>query len=363
MPKISIVIPTYNSEKFLKQTIESVLNQTYKDFELIICDDDSTDKTIDIVSFYANKDKRIRCFQNPKRLGLFPNFNQCIKHASGEYINILGHDDVMLPRNLEVKCQIFDTYSNVGIIASSVDAIDDDGNPVDLNWGKYDCDSLELGKEWVTHKVSAHNPICCPFVFLRRQTIEQAGLFSEKYPFVGDFEMWLRVALHADIYFIKEVLGYFRWHQQNESHSYDALYYLTEVSKIWDEIIDRSNLQGNQLLQMEDRILKGLFDHFLVNYLNDLDYVGKVCQVLDRWRGKDRKLFLAVHSLGNKIVELNQSLAQSQQMLVQSEEKLQSEINLLNTRIEAMETSKFWRLRKKWFKLKQSFGLAQNEAF
>ena len=269
----------------------------------------------------------------------------------------------MLPRNLEVKCQIFDTYPNVGIIASSVDVIDDDGNPVDLNWGQYDRDCLELGKEWVINKVSAHNPICCPFVFLRSQTIEQAGLFSEQYPFVGDFEMWLRVALHADIYFIKEVLGYFRWHQQNESHSYDALYYLTEVSKIWDEIIDRLNLQENQLLQMEDRILKGLFDHFIVSHLNDLDYVGKMCQVLDKWRSQDRKLSLAVNSLGNKIIELNQSLVQSQQMLVQSEAKLQSEINRLNIRIEAMETSKFWRLRKKWFKLKQSFGLAQNETF
>jgi glycosyltransferase involved in cell wall biosynthesis len=363
MAKFSIAIPTCNSEKFLKQTIESVLNQTYKDFELIICDDNSTDGTIELASFYADKDKRIRCFQNPNRLGLFPNFNQCIKYASGEYINILGHDDVMLPRNLEVKCQIFETYPNVGIVASSVDIINDDGNLVDLNWGQYERDSLELGKQWVINKVSAHNPICCPFVFLRRQTIEQAGLFSEQYSFVGDFEMWLRVALHADIYFVKEVLGYFRWHQQNESHRYDALYYLTEVSKIWDEIIDRLNLQGNQLLQMEDRIIKNLFDHFVVSHFHDLDYALKMCQVLDKWRTHDRKLSLAVQSLGNKIIELNQSIAQSQQMLVQSEEKLQSEINQLNTRIEAMKTSKFWSLRKKWFKLKQFLGLAQNEAF
>ncbi|MEI6729528.1 MAG: glycosyltransferase, partial [bacterium] len=82
MPKVTIGIPTYNSQKFIEQAINSVLSQTYQDFELIICDDLSSDNTDEIINIYLEKDKRIRYFKNPEHIGLFENFNQCIKHSS-----------------------------------------------------------------------------------------------------------------------------------------------------------------------------------------------------------------------------------------------------------------------------------------
>jgi len=361
MPKVSIGIPTYNSEKFLAQAIESVLSQTYTDFELIVSDDGSNDNTDSIVSFYAEKDKRIRYLKNSNRLGLFGNFNNCIEHSSGEYINILGHDDVMLPRNIQVKTEIFEQYSNIGLVASSVEVIDADDNPVNLGWGKYDSDALEVGKDWVVHKVTAHNPICCPFVFLRRSVIEKSGLFNSKYPFVGDFDMWLRVAIHADVYLIHEVLGRFRWHETNESHKYDGLYYLTEVSQIWDEIIERLNLPFEKLQQMENRILTGLSEHFILAFINhDLNTALQMSQVLDCWRGRDRQLSIAIKLLGKQVQELNQSLYalhKSEEILQSELLKYQSEISHLQNTVIAMESSKFWKSRIKWFKIKRKLGL------
>ena len=329
MPKVTIGIPTYNSEKFIIQAIESVLNQTYQDFELIISDDGSTDNTHAIVSFYAEKDKRIRYIKNSNRLGLFGNFNNCIEHSSGEYINILGHDDVMLPRNIEVKNSILDQYPSVGLVASSVEIIDAYNKPVDLGgWGRFDCDSLEVGRDWIINKVTAHNPICCPFVFLRKTVIEKSGLFNPKYHFVGDFDMWLRVGLHADVYLIKEVLGQFRWHETNESHKYDDLYDITEVSQIWNEIIDRLNLPFEAIEKLEDRIITGLFNRFILASINqDLQTALKMSQVLDCWRGKERQLSLAVKILGTKVQELHQSLntlhTSFQGKLQQSQSELQ----------------------------------------
>jgi glycosyltransferase involved in cell wall biosynthesis len=286
MPKVTIGIPTYNSERFIEQAINSVLNQTYKDFELIICDDLSNDNTDEIINIYLEKDKRIRYFKNSEHIGLFENFNQCIKHSSGEYLNILGHDDVMLSRNIEVKVEIFEQYPNVGLVASSIEAIDEKNNTVNLNWAKYNNSSLVFGRDWIINKVSANNPICCPFVFLRRSIIEKSGLFNSKYKFVGDFDMWLRVALYSDVYFIQEVLGLFRWHQNNESHKYNELYYLAEVSQIWDEFIEQLNFSLEDLEKIEDRIFKGLFEFFIVNniYHDNLDYVLEMNQILITWR-------------------------------------------------------------------------------
>ncbi len=349
MPKVTIGIPTYNSQKFIEQAINSILNQTYQDFELIICDDLSSDNTDEIINIYLEKDKRIRYFKNSEHIGLFENFNQCIKHSSGEYINILGHDDVMLPRNIEVKTEVFEQYPNVGLVGSSIEIIDGENNPVifDLNpnWSKYEKDTIELGRDWLINKVSANNPICCPFVFLRSSILEKSGLFNSKYDFVGDYDMWLRVALYSDVCFIKETLGKFRWHLNNESCKYDDLYYLTEVSQIWNELIDQLDLPPEKLLAMEDRIFRGLFDFFIVKNFTqyDLNYLLKMSEILYHWRSAQSRILIPVEMLGQSIIKLNRLLADTQNQLALSESKLadtQNQLALSKQIINSIENTK-----------------------
>ena len=101
-------IPTYNHATYLRESIQSVLDQTFPDFELIIVDDASVDDTPEIVQSFG--DKRIRCYRNLKNIGQTPNWNRCLELARGEYITIFHDDDVMLPENLSMKVKAFENH-------------------------------------------------------------------------------------------------------------------------------------------------------------------------------------------------------------------------------------------------------------
>jgi glycosyltransferase involved in cell wall biosynthesis len=115
-PLISIALCTYNGEKFLSEQIDSILGQTYKNLEIIIVDDVSTDKTIDILSPYAEKDKRIKLFRNEANLGFNKNFQKALGLTSGEFIAISDQDDVWLPQKLQ---RLFDNIKNNWLIFSN----------------------------------------------------------------------------------------------------------------------------------------------------------------------------------------------------------------------------------------------------
>jgi teichuronic acid biosynthesis glycosyltransferase TuaG len=109
MPKISIIIPCYNSEQFIDRTIKSVLCQTFSDWELLLIDDHSTDKTKDILEKYAKNDTRIKILQTKENSGgpALPK-NIGIENAKGEYIAFLDHDDEWLPEKLEKQLAVFE---------------------------------------------------------------------------------------------------------------------------------------------------------------------------------------------------------------------------------------------------------------
>jgi glycosyltransferase involved in cell wall biosynthesis len=106
MPKVSIGLPVYNGENFIEEAIESLLSQTFSDFEIIICDNQSTDKTESICRAFEEKDSRIRYYRNSKNLGASPNFNRCVELATGTYFKWAAHDDICLPEYLQecVNC-------------------------------------------------------------------------------------------------------------------------------------------------------------------------------------------------------------------------------------------------------------------
>lgn len=103
MPKISCLIPTYNTDEYLAEAIQSLLNQTYKDFEIIVQDDGSTDTTEDLMDYFTKKDKRVKYFKNPKNLGIAKTRNNAFKHSKGEYIVVCDADDVYHPGRLKMS--------------------------------------------------------------------------------------------------------------------------------------------------------------------------------------------------------------------------------------------------------------------
>ncbi|MDJ0555186.1 MAG: glycosyltransferase [Microcoleaceae cyanobacterium MO_207.B10] len=312
-PKVTICLPTYNAGEFLTQAIDSILQQTFTDFELIISDDFSTDKTPEVIQDYLKQDKRIKYFRNSKNLGLFANWNQCLEYASGEYITIFAQDDVMLPKNLETKVKILDQYSNLGLVTSSIMVVDANNKPLHWNWANYAEDKLVNGREWVKNNLGEANPICCPFVLMKRQVLEKiGGKFNGNYAYAADLELWLRIAWVADLYFLKENLGYYRWHQGNKTHSFDDLYQLQEHLQICSDLIDRLDLSKSELNDLESealsRAVKWVSYYRIYNHLEkgNFDYAVNLCKLLESWRGKSGKLSISVQELGAKIRKILQ---------------------------------------------------------
>jgi glycosyltransferase involved in cell wall biosynthesis len=132
VPAVSIGLPVFNGENFLEAAIRSVLAQTLDDFELIVCDNASTDRTAEIGNDYAARDSRIRYFRNPRNLGAAPNYNLAFSHARGRYFRWLAHDDRMLPSYLAKTVRVLDERSDAILCNTVVSYIDGSGTPIGL---------------------------------------------------------------------------------------------------------------------------------------------------------------------------------------------------------------------------------------
>jgi len=202
--KISVVIPTYNRERFLKRAIESVLNQTFQDFELIIVDDGSTDKTKEVVdSFQSNKIKYI--YQKNSGGAAFPK-NTGIKIAQGEYIAILDSDDEWLPEKLEKQIGFFEKHSEISVVG---------------------CNFLINGqKEYKVPKYKnvfkqmliTDNMGPGSIMIYRREVFNKVGLFDENLKSGQDKEMRIRLAQEYKFGFIdKPLVNYYIGHNNISS--------------------------------------------------------------------------------------------------------------------------------------------------
>src|SRR5512137_1413473 len=119
-PKVSVCMPTYNYGRYLAEAVESVISQTFKDFELLVIDDCSCDDTDEVMQSYAARDKRIRYIRNKRNLGMVENWNYCLREARGEYIKFLFGDDFFTSRNiLEQMASVLDSDNSVSLVGSA----------------------------------------------------------------------------------------------------------------------------------------------------------------------------------------------------------------------------------------------------
>ncbi|HBY58158.1 MAG TPA: hypothetical protein DEG96_09960 [Candidatus Atribacteria bacterium] len=210
-PKISICIPTYNRAKFIREAIDSVLKQTFRDFELIVVDNCSTDNTQEIVK--AFDDGRLRYVCNERNLGVIGNYNKCISLARGDYICIIHSDDMLLPRFLEVQSAILDKNSDVGLVHSNCSYIDEQG--VAFSQSIFpSTDYIKDGEEEMKDLV-LDNHIVMSAAIVRKSCYDLLGGYNEKIPWVSDWEMWLRICLKWKIAYIGKVLCLYRRHQMS----------------------------------------------------------------------------------------------------------------------------------------------------
>lgn len=252
MPKLSICIPTYNGANFLREAIDSVLAQTFGDFELILSDDQSSDHTFQIVQEYARHDPRIRPIRNDSNLGLVGNWNACVRAARTDWIKFHFQDDVLHP---DCVATLLSAGENgQAFVACERDFIFDDPNPRLRDYyeshrartrrryaGRPILDAEMYGREIIA-SVCANLVGEPPVTLLHRSLFERYGLFNPLMVSRCDSEYWNRVGCNVGIHFISEPLVHFRVHGESAS----ARHLQTRKFRIQllDEIVELESIRA-----------------------------------------------------------------------------------------------------------------------
>jgi glycosyltransferase involved in cell wall biosynthesis len=267
--KVSVCIPVYNGSDYIAESIQSVLEQTYRDFELIVCDNCSSDNTPDIVKSFH--DPRLTYVRNERNLGLSGNESRCLELANGEYICIFHHDDVMLPDNLERKVKLLDEHPEVGFVHSNITVIDSKGEVVSWNiWNEdsrrdYVDDGLTVFSRYLAYSPLGAS-IFIGAVLARRDCYNHFGGFSERLPHCSDSEMWMRMLLFYKVACIGAPLVKYRIHSTSTSSSwgdYRSINYIKEhylaVNMVFDKygkhIPRANNLKRQVSLSFATRLM------------------------------------------------------------------------------------------------------------
>lgn len=227
MPRVSLGLPVFNGERFLAQAIDSILSQTFTDFELIITDNASTDATREIAELYSRSDDRIRYLRNPANIGAGPNFDRAFAESTGEYFKWVAHDDLHHPEFLERTVAILDERADAVVAYTKVDVIDDQGNTIEGYDFEVrgDGDSPEERLRW---QIRGHQ---CYEIFglIRRDALVHPSLSGRSLMgehFAGDAVLLIRLGLIGKLVELPQVLFYSRRHEtQSESMRNDVQSY------------------------------------------------------------------------------------------------------------------------------------------
>jgi len=185
MPKVSVIIPAYNMARYTVETVENVLNQTFKDYEIIVVDDGSTDNTHDLLQPYIKSHQIIYIYK--ENGGATTARNAGFKISKGKYIAFLDCDDLWLSKKLEISVDFLDSHSETGLVYNRAINIDKKGNNLQLSKGR--CYS-----GMVFEKLVLHNFIMNSSPIVRRECFKKVGLFDEKIFHPADWDMWLRIS-------------------------------------------------------------------------------------------------------------------------------------------------------------------------
>ena len=177
-----------NEEKRLPRAIRSILDQTCRDFELLIVNDGSTDGTPRVLEEFAKQDGRVRWFQNASRQGLGGSLNRCAGEARGEFLARMDADDVSLPSRLEEQVCFLDAHPEVDIVGTAAYKVDDTGKITGTM-------SAEPDHDRMVRRIYRRNPFIHPSVMMRRVTFARLGGYDESLPLgCEDYDLWLRAS-------------------------------------------------------------------------------------------------------------------------------------------------------------------------
>lgn len=228
---ISVIMPVLNGEDYLAEAIESVLNQTYKDLELIIIDDGSSDKTPDIIASY--KDPRVRVIKHHKNKGVSTSRNEAIKAARGKYLGMHDADDISLPERFEKQVGYLEKHQDIDLLGSNLQIIDKEDNYISVISLLTSPDDLKLAEIF-------SNQFGQGSVMIRKAILDEVGLYDPSLTHAEDTDLWRRVCRIGKAANLKEPLYLYRVHEAGAS---------TNLQKIRDSALKTTSREFDYYLK------------------------------------------------------------------------------------------------------------------
>lgn len=266
MPKVSVIIPNYNHAPYLEKRIQSILEQTYQDFEIIFLDDASTDNSREVFAQFADHPK-IRAIFNEKNSGSpFKQWNKGVKDSSGHYIWLAESDDYNDPKFLETLVPILDNHPQVGLAYCQSWQVDSQGHQLDtlhhwtndLSKERWRTDYLNSGLDECKNYLSIKNIIPnASAVLFKKFLFEKIGYAEESMFLCGDWITWIRLLMQSDIAYLAEPLNYFRFHNSSvRSKSVLEGKDIFERMKLFDFLCQELDLSPEIKQMMTDTLMR-----------------------------------------------------------------------------------------------------------
>lgn len=211
-PAVSVCMPVYNGERYLREAVDSILNQSFGDFELLILDGGSTDGSAAVLQDYAARDPRVRLTSRPG-MGLTASLNEMLDQARGEFIARMDADDISLPDRLERQVQYLRGHPECVLVGSAALVIDSEGDPLSVWFTKTTHESLDAQNLDMRLLESS---LCHPAVMMRREVVLDLGRYDPSCQVAEDLELWLRLAERGRLANLPEPLLKYRFHGSNK---------------------------------------------------------------------------------------------------------------------------------------------------
>lgn len=213
-PLVSIITPAFNAEKTLREAVQSILNQSFTDFEYIIIDDASTDKTWSLIQELSADDKRIKTFRNERNVGIAGTRNRGLSLSQGKYIAWQDADDISMPQRLEKQINVLMASTGVGIVGGYLEFFNNSGVQ---SIRKYQTDDKDLRRT-----IFRYSPVAQPAAMIRRECFDIVGEYDLEYPPAEDIEMSFRIGTYFKFANVPEVL--LKYRMSESSATYQKLF-------------------------------------------------------------------------------------------------------------------------------------------
>lgn len=210
IPLVSVVVPCYNHQDFVKECLLSVINQSYKNIQLIVIDDGSKDESIEIIKKLQEKEGFI--FEAQRNIGLTKTLNKALKkYVQGKYVAFLASDDYWATDKIKKQVEYFEANSNYGLLFSNAEIVNKESRII----GRFDEDRLKNNCSLEDLMLDRHG-IPALTALIKKDVLDEVGSYDESLQ-MEDWDMWMRISERYQLGYMPEVLAYYRTHSENTS--------------------------------------------------------------------------------------------------------------------------------------------------